>query len=395
MKILFAANEYVERGKPATGFPNYLYRVSKALVKSGHRPVIICAGRRNSHRVEEGIEVWTVATEYRDYKNQCMNKIFNALALGGKVNKKIKEYLEKESVDIIQFTSLGGLALFYHGTVPAVMRLSSYAKTYFSSFQTLQPQTVRAMSLLERMSAKRCRAVFAPCKNTAEAFGRDCHRKVSVIETPFENDVNTYDDYYVKTFLEDKPYVLFFGTLYAEKGLLVIAEILNVFLKTNKDYYFVFVGEPTVINGENVRRFLEDAAGNCKERLILWKALPHEQLYPIIKASNFVILPSLMDNFPNACIEAMYFSKIVIGTNGASFEQLIVSGKNGFLCEIGNSADLLEKMRLVVSLEESQREKIEKNAKKRIERLRPELAVKRLIDFYQYVIDRDGKRYGK
>ncbi len=48
-----------------------------------------------------------------------------------------------------------------------------------------------------------------------------------------------------------------------------------------------------------------------------------------------------MDNFPNACIEAMYFSKVVIGTDGASFEQLITHGKNGLLCRIGDSPDVV------------------------------------------------------
>lgn len=96
--------------------------------------------------------------------------------------------------------------------------------------------------------------------------------------------------------------------------------------------------------------YIKKKTGTMADRVIIWSAFPHKQLYPIIKEADFVVQPSLMDNLPNACIEAMYFRKIIIGTDGASFEQLITHEKNSFLCEIGNSEDLYEKRMMAVSL---------------------------------------------
>ena len=45
-------------------------------------------------------------------------------------------------------------------------------------------------------------------------------------------------------------YILFFGSLYAEKGILVIAEILEKFWRENEEYYFVF-GNVWAIVGKN------------------------------------------------------------------------------------------------------------------------------------------------
>lgn len=98
----------------------------------------------------------------------------------------------------MQFTSFEGSALFYRGHIPAVLRPSSYVKTYFSTFQTFSPTKVKMMSLLELLSACRCNIVFASCRITAKVFGQDCRRKVSVIETPFVNDVEEYDNTYVE-----------------------------------------------------------------------------------------------------------------------------------------------------------------------------------------------------
>lgn len=392
VNILFTATKYVEKGKPSTGFPTYLHRVSMALLRLGHKPMIVECGKYDGYRIEDEVEIWTVKTDELG-KVFSANVTLTSLKISFLINRKIHQIIKERSVDIVQFTSLAGMAVFYYGKTPAVMRLSSYAKTYFSSLLTYNAKSLRFRSALERLAASRCDAVFAPCDITARDFGKDCRRNVQVIETPFVNDVEAMDYQYVDQYLKGKKYVLFFGTMYAEKGILVIAEILREFLKENKDFYFVFVGEICKIIGEDARRILWKAAGEFSDRIFIWKALWHDKLYPIIEHSDFVVLPSLMDNFPNACIEAMYFSKIVIGTEGASFEQLITSGHNGLLCKVGDSKDLLEKMRIVINLEETEKQLMEQKAHDTIRRLRPEYVVKKLLRFYEHVIS-ESRRHG-
>lgn len=390
MKILYVATDYPERGRPTTGFPNYLYRVSLALVQMGHEPIILSAGRRNSQRIEHGIIFLTVQVDRGDYGFKALTYLVNALRKSYALNKKISEITKKQSVDIIQFTSLEGSAVFYRENIPAVLRLSSYAKTYFGTFQTLSPVQVKIMSFMERLSAYKCDMVFAPCRVTAEAFGRDCKRKIKVIETPFINDVSEYDCIYVKKYLKNKKYVLFFGSLYAEKGTFVIADILEKFLRDNEQYYFIFVGDIYMTNGESSGVILKRKAGQYANRVMIWKALPHKQLYPIIMEADFIVLPSLMDNFPNACIEAMYFKRVVIGTDGASFEQLITHEENGLLCRIGDADDLLDKMQAAVFMSKEQKARMGERAKRRIDRLRPEIAVKKLVRLYEHVIEKNA-----
>lgn len=387
MNILFVTPDYPKRGQPTTGFPNYLYRVSLSLIQLGHKPIILAVGTWDSYRIDQGIEIWTVrAPLYVNCKWQSVNYAVNALHIGYILNRKIYEMIKKMRIDVIQFTSLQGIAMLYYGDIPAVLRLSSYAKTAFPDFQTYSPTVVKLMSFFERCSAGRCNAVFSPSRKNAQIFGNDCHRKVNVIETPFLNDVQEYDNQYLDTCLKGKKYVLFFGTLYAEKGILVIAEILKKFLSDNTDYNFVFIGDVCNINGENAAQILRKKAGEYVARVSIFNAMPHKQLYPVIKQAEFVVLPSLMENLSNACIEAMYFERVVIGTDGASFEQLITHGKNGLLCQIGNSIDLLDKMQMAVSMTKEEKIQMGKMARRRIDRLKPEYAVKKLVELYAYVI---------
>ena len=321
-----------------------------------------------------------------DCSSKTVNYAVNALHKGYVLNKEISRLVKDVHMDVIQFTSLEAIALFYREDIPAVLRLSSYARITFSTFETHSRTEVKVMAMMERMSAGRCRSVFAPCRNTAREFEKDIKRKVHVVETPFVNDVQTYDSTYVDTYLKGKKYALFFGTLYAVKGILVIAKILKDFLKENPEQYFAFIGDVKSINGESPAKILQKAAGEYAERILIGKALPHEQLYPVIRQADFVVMPSLMDNMPNACIEAMYFQRVVIGTDGASFEQLITHGKNGLLCKIGDAEDLLEKMRMAVQMDSEEKEMMGKRARKRVDKLKPEYAVKKLLCLYEYII---------
>lgn len=387
MNILFVSTDYPKRGEPTTGFPNYLYRVSLSLIQLGHKAIILAPGGWNSHRIEQGIEIFTVRVPiYLRCSSQTLNYVLSALRTSYVLNQKVKELIKKNHIEIIQFTSLYGIALFYHGDVPAVLRLSSYAKTAFASYQTYPPVMVKTMAFLEIASSYRCNAIFSPCRKNAVEFGRDCHREVKVIETPFINDVQEYDSCFYDNYLKGKKYILFFGSLYAEKGIMVIAEILEKFLESYPDYYFAFIGTMSSINGKNPARILREKAGKHVDKIMIANALGHKQLYPVIYHADFVVLPSLMENLSNACIEAMYFKRVVIGTDGASFEQLITHGKNGLLCRIGDSADLLEKMQTAAAMGKREKEKMGKLARKRIDKLKPEYAVQKLIRVYEHVI---------
>lgn len=390
MTILFATTDYVTSGKPMTGLPAYLYRVSRALLDMGHTPIIITLGHHDSYRKDNGIEVYTIYAPTVICKNKCAEFAMNAIQKSGIMNKKIEELSRKRNIDIIQFTSLMGLPMMYRGKIPAVLRLSSYARIAFATHITVSKNLTETMAFFERKAANRCTAVYAPCRSTADKFSADSHRKVYVLETPFQNDVKCYD-YSFADRLKGKRYVFFFGILSPEKGVGTIAEILYQFLDTYRDCSFVFAGQPYAVNGVNAHTLLRKCAGEYADRVVLFKALPHEQLYPLIMGAEVVVLPYFNDNLSNACLEAMSFAKIVIGTDGASFEQVIEDGYNGVLCQRNDPEDLLDKLHYTMNLSEERKREMENNAKKRIDQLDPKIAVKKLIYFYEKVLKHSGK----
>ncbi len=390
MTILFATTDYVGSGKPMTGLPAYLYRVSRALSDMGHTPIIMTLGHHDFYRNDDGIEVYTIYVPSSYYKNKCVGYICDAVSKSRIMNRRIKELSYRRHIDVIQFTSLMGLPLCYTGDIPAVLRLSSYARIAFSTHISVEKTLVETMAFFERHSAKRCVAVYAPCQATADQFGRDVGRKVYVLETPFQNEVECYD-YSLADGLKGKKYIFFFEILSPEKGIGVIAEIIYRFLDAYRDYTFVFAGQPYEVNGIHAHTLLKQRAKEYADRVILFKPLPHEQLYPIIMGAEFIVLPYFNDNLANACLEAMSFAKVVIGTDGGSFEQVIEHGYNGVLCQRNDPEDLLVQLQYVMNLSSEEKCEMEKNAKRRIDLLKPEIAVKKLVRFYGRVLRYRGR----
>ena len=74
--------------------------------------------------------------------------------------------------------------------------------------------------------------------------------------------------------------------------------------------------------------------------------------------------------------------KVVIGTRGASFEQLITDGYNGWLIERDNPSSLLEKMDQAMRMTEEEKVLFGERAKKRLKQMSPEEFYKKIMDVY-------------
>lgn len=389
MTILFATPYLTERGETPCegGLEAYLLKVTDALKEFGHTSIIVSLGTKEMHYIENGVEIYFVGCQYvRVAKNEIINFLYNWIHQSRIINKKIMEISRQKSIDIIQFASSKGIAACYHGRTPAVLRLSSYAKLHDKELR-MSEAAYRARIFCEQFSARRCNAIFGPSKVIADAFAKDIHRVVTVIETPICNDCEFCDESVWRENLSEKKYVLFVGTLSITKGALVMAKCIQHFLRLNSEYYFVCCGRDGFFYGDSIIQILKKAAGKYKDRFIHLGVLPHKELYPIMQHAEFVICPSLIENFSNVCIEAMYFERIVIGTDGGSYEQLIVNGENGLLCIPGDADSLLEKMNAAAAMSEREKAVMGRNARKRVDRLKPEIVVNKLLRYYQYVID--------
>jgi glycosyltransferase involved in cell wall biosynthesis len=172
----------------------------------------------------------------------------------------------------------------------------------------------------------------------------------------------------------------------------VLAEALKTFLAEHDDFHFVLVGSNlSTRDGKPASEFILQELVDFKNRVTWLESMPHAQLFPIIRNADFVALPSLSENFSNACLEAMMLGKIVLGTRGHGFDHLIEDGKNGLLCEPGDVDSLTNALSRAATLCQNDKERMGKLAQDRIDPLAPKKVVSELLSFYEEVINRKSR----
>ena len=83
----------------------------------------------------------------------------------------------------------------------------------------------------------------------------------------------------------------------------------------------------------------------------------------------------------------MALGKVVVATNGASYEQLIENRVSGYLFNRDDPCSLLAAMEEVMSLSDLEKRTISDNAKRRIDSLNPEKIYQNYYRYYDRVIN--------
>jgi glycosyltransferase involved in cell wall biosynthesis len=385
--------EYITEPSFDGGLANYLHRVALSLLHSGHQPIIIVASDKDETFFHEGIEVHRVRIApdgfLSVFNRMTMQRFLSAsfwIAQSWQLNAEVRRIHRMNPVSIIQYASCAATGLFRLSNIPCVVRISGYLPLWNKAYGYDRTRDVALSERLEEIAYARADGLFAPSLINAKAVETASGKRVSIIESPCSLENEAIDETLFHNRLWGKRYLLFFGSIGLMKGVALIAEIMENLLRNNPQLYFVFAGKDLGYKAGNMIDYVESKAGVYRKRVIYLGRLPRQKLFPIIQNAYAVVLPSRIDNFPNTCLEAMAHRRVVIGTLGTSFEQLLKNGESGFLCQRDDPSDLMGVLEKVLNLSDQQRSEIGGKAFDRIWELRPEKSIKQLTDYYKEII---------
>ena len=406
MRVVLVTTEYVTEQKSFDGgLSNRFHKIALSLKNMGHEPIVVVKSDKNQILFHKNIELhrilvkpnfwYKLADKLTHFKyQQVLDRLLQSYCL----NKEVKYINKIKKIDIIHYSTLQSTSFFKPKRIPSVTTVVSYLKLineandiYLKTFRQRQTQ------ILEKWTLKHSNAVYAPSNMLAKYLEKEIYphkagkKKIKVIETPFllettQYDFKIYDE--IKTKIKAHKYILYFGRLGLWKGTIDIADMIYKLIGKHKSIYFVFIGKDKQYKDKPVINYIIEKAGKYKDRVIYYKNITHDKLYPIIQNAYCVVLPSRIENLSNTVIEAMAFKKIVVATNGTSSEQLIDNNVNGFLCEPANPENLLYTIEKTLALNKRHKKEIEEKAYIRTEKLKPEYVVKELIDYYKEIIEK-------
>lgn len=400
LRIAFATPEYVTEAHFDGGLANYLNRVSKTLAELGHDVHVITMSLQDEAEFEhEGVRVhrvtlrpgWQTLNRLTRYS---LPTTLHWLNFSTQVFRKLRQLHRKAPFHLIQYPNYSSCGVF---SIPFlrtthVIRASSHHAAFDDFEGSRLNLDLSITSGLQRLQYRLTRNVHAPSLSLQKVLAdRIGVRNARLIRSPFFVETPEWDTSVWERFLKGKKYLLYFGRFQVHKGFHTLVRALPRFFECYPDGFAVLAGRDMETRlGSSMAAF---ARAHCREftdRLILLDKLPHSQLYPIIDGAHLVVLPSLIDNLPNTCLEAMGSGKVVIGADGASFEELITDGVNGFLFERNNPEALAEK--LVAAWANPKLNEMAAAARQKIREFAPEKTVGSLLSYYSEILN--GKKNG-
>jgi glycosyltransferase involved in cell wall biosynthesis len=388
--ICFISPEFVTHDYFSGGLANYVNRASLELAKRGARVIIVTRGNENKYELDNAREIHYVKSgRLRILVKRIFGKRFSSFALQIDFawlayRKILSQKISKPFyIQAANFRFVGLFCTLSPKLRPyTITRISSYRPLW--NFYAMAEKTLesRFIEYLEELQLRYSSKIYAPSALLATKINQVTGRHCEVIPTPFFNEITIQDDQFVGSLgLNDKIYLLYIGRLIPHKGVHILSEALPEVLDLFPGIMVVFAGEDTnTWQGGSMKKKIISDNLRFKKQLMFTGQLRHDKLYPLIEKAKLVILPSLIDNMPNALLESMYFGKVVIGTIGASFDEVIEDGKTGYLVERNNVKALSNK---IVEALNSDNFSIEHAAKAKIKEFRAEVIIDRLIEFYR------------
>lgn len=135
----------------------------------------------------------------------------------------------------------------------------------------------------------------------------------------------------------------FVGRIVPQKG---VNELLEAYLRINRNDSFLFIlGAPDEINLLNQELL---SMVKAKDNVIFTGSVPNPERY--LAASDYFVLPSYREGFPNTILEAGALGVPSIVTKINGMIDLIENGQTGFVCEIKSVDSLYSCMTTALAL---------------------------------------------
>jgi glycogen synthase len=398
VRIAFVTSEYVMPNRAEGGLANYLKKTGEELARRGADIWIFVPSDRNACWRDGPLLVSEVrktalflSAAARVPVLRRLAPVAHQLLTARRLARRFRKTHRREAFDIIQVSNYRapGYFLRKNGRVPMVCRVSSYAPLYRSAYGRTRNLSESLSDWLEMRQVLDAEAAFAPSRFIAEAYDRLEGYRPHVIPTPVDLSEVTPDPTYYQQRLDGVSYLLVFGTLSRTKGVDVLADVIPSVLARHATLSFVFVGRDDGLpNGQAMSDYVRSKCAGYESRLLFSPALPKTQLYPVIAGAVGVMMPSRVDNYPNACLEAQSLGVPVVGTYESSLEEMIVDGETGFLAGNGDSASLLAAIERLLAQTPDQRAEVKERIQAHVDAIVSEDRVGQLEAFYQSVVDR-------
>jgi glycogen(starch) synthase len=333
--IAFVTPEFVTDYCDGGGLGTYLNRIARLLVQRQHKVEIILASDLAPGVLDyEGIRVLRVQRMSKTLAIQNLRRVCRVAGMGmafeircqaRALAKALEQRHREDPFQIVQSADYFAVGLCVpkrNGRVHLV-RCSTAADLYNQADQVVTPDG-KWREKLERASMRRADKVYAPSQFIADHFRTRHGLNVEVVRPPAGLEIRPSKE--PPCGLPDR-FLLHFGQLSKRKGTHWLARAFALVCEAEPSARMVWIGRSY---GNELAELLRPLA-QYRSRVQVLYPLPKPELLAVLQRAEAAVLPSLVDNLPNTVIESLRLGIPVIGTQGASIDELVQPGLTGEL----------------------------------------------------------------
>lgn len=204
------------------------------------------------------------------------------------------------------------------------------------------PLDIKRMDALERSHVLQADEITAPGQAMKDKALEHwtLNRPITIIPNPFIPSpallsIPTNTDINVITFI---------GRLEIRKGVLDLARAIPHILNTHPDVKFRFVGEDYYVDSlGGMRDYLANTVLKRQRQSVEFiDAVPASTIADILATTDICVFPSIWDNFPTVCLEAMAAARGIVGTHTGGMVDMLDVGRAGLLVPPQNPEKIAE-----------------------------------------------------
>jgi glycosyltransferase involved in cell wall biosynthesis/GT2 family glycosyltransferase len=349
MRLVFVSWEYPPEF--GGGIGTYVAAMARILAERGHRVTVVSVTSEACPLREQGgsLEVIRLPAP-RDLEpghGEPANTLAHWHARADQVSTLLHRLAAAEPIDAIEFADYRGEALTYLSSTvpgrrpPCVVRLHTPLATLnrynaaHTRYPLLEAYEAESMRLADRLVSP-SRALAREIREAVPGLG-----EIDILPYPADGDLLRVDGGAVP----ERPGALFVGRLEQRKGVETLFEALPRYFDACPDATLSLVGgdmyysdrEPSM--GARLRAMLPARHAG---RVTFHGRLPRDAIVNHYLGARLCVFPSLFENFPNVCLEAMALGRPVIGTDNSGMAEMIEHGESGLIVRAGDADHLAE-----------------------------------------------------
>jgi glycogen(starch) synthase len=393
---------------PETGYGGigtYSYYQARALAKLGHDVHVFAGAEKDgvSHAATEGFAITRVKRQcwldrvLGDAKRMRAWWFQNRLTTAYNAYKVLRREHDRKPFDFIEAPECGGDSIVTSTLlrVPTAVKFHSPARLIMGIYDV--PKIDRELTAFAEQVGIDAADVLTSCsKFLADEVRSRMSEPRPIHVVPNGIDVALFDlddgvDVHARFGLpRDRKLVFFANRMEERKGIHVVRQVVEATLAKHRDIAFVFAGRD--LFGHMEKRILPWVRDQgLQDRFFYLGQLGLSEVRACLKASTVFLLPSLWENCPYSCLEAMAAGRAIVASDCGGLPELVEHERTGLLARSGDPAAFVTALERMLS-DERLRDRCGAAARSAIESRFTDVAIAaRSVDVYRASLEAPGR----